>query len=689
MYYPLQVLFIVTSTDLIFCPDGANGGGLLLSYLKSLYQQETHHSETEWPPTQDVKYINLVLVRQDKIPVLSSKLKKMSQLTQKGQIQTIVDDAQFQNSQLEIEDITNYTAHRKVIIIEGAPGVGKTTLALKLCHDWAHEELLREYSLVLYIPLRVPLARVAESVDDLLKYFGDNCTHADVQWIKQSLGKKILFVLDGWDELRPSCRDPDMFFPKLIRGDVLPECNVLVTSRPGVTEDIRHQTNRQIEILGFTEQQVKQYIHSYFSESGKHDGKEVAVKLIEDLEQYPNVSSTCYIAINLTIVCYVYLVSEYQLPSTLSQVYEEFVFHAVKRHFSKVNVAKPSSVRTIEDFDSSVREVLINLGKLALKGIQENELSFPRDKLKELCPVEEEEVQFDGFGLLKLLHIFRKRGTETFYHFLHLTVQEYLAAYSIAQMGEDQQAKILASGLRDARYENVLKFFCGIDKFKSRQARIIFPQPSHIAVPFVLECIFEGQWEDGCRKVAECTSSSFTFAKHVIRPYRSMVIGYVMAKSGTPWDLTLYQCKISEREFRCLSQIEPTSLRRLCIQRTHLTIESMKCLALIVRSQVSLFELSLLETRLSDEALHILYEGLSDHKSLKVLELANNELTSSSSKTVICLLNHLPALRRLNLRGNSLGDSGCEEILNLASTSTSLKELLLPRPDRELSSGST
>ena len=134
---------------------------------------------------------------------------------------------------------------------------------------------------MLYIPLRVPLVRVAESVDDLLKYFGDNCTHADIQCIKESLGKKLLFVLDGWDELRPSCRDADMFFPKLIRGEFLPECNILVTSRPGATASIRRHANRLIEILGFTEDQVNQYIHSYFK-SDTYQGKNVAVKLIED-----------------------------------------------------------------------------------------------------------------------------------------------------------------------------------------------------------------------------------------------------------------------------------------------------------------------------------------------------------------------------------------------------------------------
>ena len=653
---------------------------LLESYLKSVYQQETHHSETDWPPTLDVEYVNLVLIRQERIESVSHH-QEIVELSKRGQIQDILDHDKFHK--LSLADITSYSAHRKVIVIEGAPGVGKTTLAHKLCHDWALKQLLGEFLLVLYIPLRVPLVRVAESLEDLLKYFGDNCTYADAQCIKESQGDKVLFVLDGWDELGPACRLKNVFFPKLIRGELLPECSVLVTSRPVAMDDIRQYANRLIQIIGFTEEQIHQYIYSYFK-SITH----IAVKLIEDLEQYPNVSSTCYIGINLTIVCYVYIACDYQLPSTLSEVYEQFIFHTIKRHFKRLSESqidsKLSCVVTVNEFDGNVKEVLKNLGKLALEGLQKDEFSFSRDKLKEVCHIDESEAQFDGFGLLKLLHILRKHGTETYYHFLHLTVQEYLAAYSIAQMGEREQGDILESALiaRDSSYEMVLKFFCGIDRFKSRPACFIFSQPNVVGVPIVLECIFEGQWEHGCQKVAKHTSRSFSI-RHDIQPYRSLVIGYVMAKSGTTWELNM----IGDRELKGMSQFiltVPTTLKRISILKASLTTESTKYLAEIIQSQVLLSELILSESHLNDDVVNTLCKALCIHKRLEILELTNNDLTSTSITTISDLVSQLPVLQRLDLGRNELSETTCKDILLAASASTSLREFCLPCASEEL-----
>ena len=82
-------------------------------------------------------------------------------------------------------------------------------------------------------------------------------------------GKHVLFVLDGFDELPTDLRKQS-FLVELIQGKHLPECTVLVTSRSTATADLyfscETQIQKQIEILGFACEHIKQYAESMLSD---------------------------------------------------------------------------------------------------------------------------------------------------------------------------------------------------------------------------------------------------------------------------------------------------------------------------------------------------------------------------------------------------------------------------------------
>ena len=659
-------------------------------YLRSYYCNSSQlGGTTSWPPTLEVEYINLALIAQEKLPTAEHQL-RVADLSRKGKLQ----EALMESHQLDISDITNYPGTRKVIAVEGAPGVGKTTFAYKLCRDWAKRELLTDFWLVLYVPLRVPMMRLAQSIDDVLEYFQFHSSTADDQLMKQKYtdvllvkqkhGRGVLFVLDGWDELRQSCRLPNSFFPRLIHGEFLPESSVLLTSRPGHIAQVilTRDANRHIEILGFTDDQVVQYIRSYFK-----DQEGVAQKLLEDLVAYPNVGSTCYVAINLTILCYVYRVSG-QLPSTLADLYEQFVVHAVKRHFNrlsdiddpgKTDLESLVSVKSPSDFDDTTKQILRGLGRLALQGVEEGDISFSSAAVSKACT--NVVKGFDGFGLLRVLPVFRMHGQDFEYQFLHLTVQEYLAAYIVFHMSEKDQRDWLEKNFTNDSFDQVLKFFCGIDKFQSSPAREAFSRNQRIGTPFAIECVFEGQWEEACQQIAQETDSTLTIthSRH-IRPYRALVCGYVMSKSGTAWHICWTDCHIGEPELKSMNRhLSPTALTQVTLTRAKfVSCEAAELFSKLVGAQEQLQEFTLDKTHLEPEILDYICKHLAHHKTLTTIKLIQNGLTKESSESVSSLLTTLPSLKMFELSGNDLGDDGCRSVLQAASKNTSLQNLCLP-----------
>lgn len=652
---------------------------MLEKYLRSFYSHQISHTKEEWPPTFNVEYINLVLVQQRSLPAPKREAKEMITFTTKGHIH------QVRGSRLSLEDIVSYEANRKVVIITGAPGVGKTTLAHKLAREWAQDNFLTEFWMLLYIPLREPIVRLAESLDALLKYYGESCNESDIEKIKQRQGNGVLLILDGWDELRQSCRDYDRFFPKLIRGEIprLTECSVVVTSRPGAIESIRRHANRLIEILGFTEDQVKQYIHSYFKE------EDVSSKLLRDLEDYPNVASTCYIAVNLAIVCYVYYASSFSLPPTLTEVYESFVLHTLLRHFHKREEDKEKipSVDSVEDFQEPVKETLRHLGELALSGLKNDDLSFKREDLFAKCHVDETEPHFDGFGLLKTVPISLRARIETYYHFLHLTVQEFIAAYYIMRTEEKDKSVWLTNNFSNVRYQTVIKFLCGMDQFKKSVALRGFiksatPKFKGALGMFLFECIYEGQWDKQCREVAEHNANRFCFTCERFNPHQWQVLSYVMAKSGALWHLQCNGCHLGERELKCLCRFLETateSLETFHLSQTLIDDQGIIYMAKILQSQVALSELILVESNLSDNAFLTLCSALEDHQCIQSLTIRDSSISHFNTVDALArLVMKLPALQMLKLNIKNFSRRDYDVPISAAMSANSSMNVVTP-----------
>lgn len=635
----------------------------------------------EWPPSFNIEYINLILIQQNKIPGHKSKVKCDIELANKGQIEKIDE------RKLYLKNIMAFDG--RVCVINGAPGVGKTRLVLKLCKDWAAGQLLTNFHLVLYVALREPIARLSENIDELLNYFGNNCNEGDRELIKKEQGKGVLFILDGWDELRPSCRGESQFFPKLIKGSFLPGCSVIVTSRPGASRNIRCHAHRIVEVLGFGKKQVEEYIQACFTCDGTS-------KLINDLQKYPNIASTCYVAINLAIVCYVYHALGYSLPETLTEVYKWFIIHTVQRYLKKKKVAEEIHLdeelvvdSTKDFFDSSdfdetvknifkesVKDMLQKLGELALNGLAKDDLCFCRRDLVETCNLDIDDHQFDGFGLLKPVHMCLSARLETYYHFLHLSIQEFIAAFYISQMDASEQMRWL---IHDKRYDAVIKFFCGIDEFKSQALRIFLKNAKPIRL-FHFECVYEGQWKDHCKAIAYQCSHTFTLSA-ILQPQQWEVLGYVMSNSETQWHFECRSQFLEKENLTCFS-------RRLSNDRaiSHLSLEKMcisPCaiihLSKICQLQLALAKLDIINCDLSDEDLSTFSRNIEHHPSLERLYIEDKTVTPQVLNAFLKLLPTLPVIKDVELKFRNFSNQNYLAIKQCASGCKASPNIFIPK----------
>ena len=668
----------------------------LEKYLRLYYCKVSEPSKDEWPPSFNIEYINLVLVQQKRKPPAKSRAEKSVKFATQGQIERI------DGKRLALKDVLTSAEKNRVTIINGAPGVGKTTLVKKLRKDWANKALLTEFYLTFYIPLREPAARLSENIHDLLNYYGDKCNEADRELIESKEGEGILFILDGWDELRQSCRGKQQLFPKLISGSILPGCNIIVTSRPGTSMDIIGHANRIIEVLGFTKDQVKEYIHAYFKEEEEEEEEEGregggAQKLISELETYSSIASTCYIPVNLAIVCYVYHALDYNLPPTLTEVFQWFIIHTVLRYLKKKKViddikAEIPQIDKINDFfassefndsvkksfNDSLMDTLNKLGKLAINGLKNDDLCFSRKDLVSTCGINEEDTQFDGYGILKPIHISHCVGAEPFYHFLHLSIQEFMAAFYISQLRGSEQMKWLQ--IDNERYSAVIKYFCGINQFQSQALRILFMNKTEFEL-FHLECIHEGQWYDHCKEIAKCCSNTFRFDDQNLQPHQWGVLSYIMEKSGTQWMFTCTGSILEANGMSCFNKHLSENnkvLHQLCLSEMYIYDYAYEHLARTCQTQVALTELDIVNCNLTDDGVFTIFKALEGHPSLQTFKVHDNSVSAHVIKAFLKLLPTLPALQSVDVNISKFSDRDYCKIVQCVSNCSSPPDIIVP-----------
>ena len=232
--------------------------------MKSRYLQQCVLPESDWPPSLGRQYISLALVHNERSPAhykYSDVIEQQEDYT-RGKYDKILKDKTKIELEAAFDEFVSEDGNELPLkmLVDGAPGVGKTTLGRKVGRMWALGELLDKYWLVLLLHLRDISVSKAKTIDEFF-YHEDPELQCDVvKYVKERCGDGLLIIVDGFDELSCDQRsEQSSLFLQISKGKILPKCGVVIMSRPYASRSLQELSsiNRHVEVLGFTEEQVE------------------------------------------------------------------------------------------------------------------------------------------------------------------------------------------------------------------------------------------------------------------------------------------------------------------------------------------------------------------------------------------------------------------------------------------------
>ena len=225
------------------------------------------HTSQHWSHLPRCEFVQLAMIG-SKEQRRGDREEEMVRLAQQGRIETIMSYKEPINlynifSTMQPLVVLPSPPHTRVILIEGAPGGGKSSFALHICHRWAQGNCSMErFDLVVLVYLRDQAIQNATILADILPARNLEMSKIVASQIQYCDGQNILFIFDGWDEF-PSHLQNNSLVSTIIRQPhvlSLHQSTVLITSRPVSSGNLLHIADRRVEILGFTQHQIREYI---------------------------------------------------------------------------------------------------------------------------------------------------------------------------------------------------------------------------------------------------------------------------------------------------------------------------------------------------------------------------------------------------------------------------------------------
>ena len=535
----------VTSDSITLTVHFPPAKNLLLSKYSSLKVV----SKNDWPPQVSESYINLALVK-------SSANKNETDIPVRGDADKIIAEKE----KIEYDEVFGEYKSNELILVVGRPGSGKTTLVHKVIKDWASGKVLAKSKLTLLLTLRLLNDGQDETLEKVLQtLYSDEDAIAILPDIRD--GEGVCFLLDGLDEYQPQNREKCVIL-NLLDRKYLPNSMIFVFTRPSATEQLNKDlVTKTIEVFGFKKEQISEYIDNFpFVEEGGTSASSItrASQLKEYLLSHRNIHDMCYLPIHAAMICFLFLFAK-NISATQTEVYEKFTLLIIHRYLARYKNCK--ALASLSDLDGECKKHFKDLCHLAY------EMTI---KSKQVASAQELQVQLGGsvslseeggLGLLTICPTLYQTGIQQSYAFLHLTFQEFLTAYYIANyMTISQQLNILDEYFG---METVWLFYSGLADFE-KTPKILDELFCCKHVMELCRYALESQKKILSDKIVEEYLCGLFF--YALTPTDLLLIEYVIATSSLPiTEITIWSFDHDHNSMRALLQ----QLQKANVQQLH------------------------------------------------------------------------------------------------------------------------
>ena len=669
----------------------------------------------------------------DEVVTGGNAVPKHHKLDSHQPLQELLDTSKVTKEVAEILAPLETSDDPQFILIEGAPGIGKSSLLKEIAHRWAIKQILQKFNLVLLVCLRDPAVQQMSLIDDLLRSFcrrdkrATEIASACSDYLSENNGEDVAFLFDGYDEY-PEMLRKDSLVADILDREVLPHCGLIVSSRPHASVGLREQATVRVDILGFTEAEREHYI----KESMKDQPQKID-ELTQYLKNHSTISSLCFVPFNMVVLAYLYK-QGIPLPKDSAELYNCFISLTVCRHLAKHghhlrgSITELTKLPKLTDLPEPYNRIIQQLSKLSLEALNGNKLIFTLDDITEACPdVAAIPGAINGFGLLQAVEHFSLTGATTTFNFLHFSIQEYLAAHHIAHLPADEELRIIEEYFWSDIHFNMFSFYVALTKGQ-RPSFKHYLCNGNKAIPISYEflishfhsirlyrCFHEAGDIDVCktieRSVVKYSNKVINLRKTILSASDlECVAAFLTSSSHKEWvGLELYNCHIQDHGLNILHHgllhcsditvdcldlryngltTQSSSLiseltvkckvKELRISRNYSVGEDEKLYSMLTDPSTVLEKLLLDRTRFSSKAAVALFTAVKNNNKLKELDIGRNAITDDACDAITTALESNSCLVKLSMYDNPLSSEGMVNIMNALKGNDTLEFLTVP-----------